>query len=349
MHRLLFSLSLVLSASPSAFSQGTTTRPVGYLVQTIPAGQTRSFSVPFDADHSSQPGAVGRLTAVGATAIENSAAVWTPGAFSAAAAPYFMRLTSGAHAGRSFRIIAPANTATQLVLDNDGVDLTTLGLAIGTAFEIVPGDTLATFFGTTTVGDTLVVQGAGDPIGADLVQVWGGAAWINFYYNTVWSRWARDTDVSTDPTRNLYLLRADRGLMFTRRGATPLTLAVIGRVLATPQRAVHARSENALTFLATMQPGDVTLGALALQTSDRTAGWRSSADPADADILLVWSGATWFSFFFNSTAGHWQRVGDATPNRDEFVIASGTPVFVQRRIAGTSTADKTINFPTPGS
>ena len=112
---------------------------------------------------------------------------------------------------------------------------------------------------------------------------------------------------------------------------------------------MHTRSENALTFLATMQPGDVTLGALALQTSDRTAGWRSSADPADADILLVWSGATWFSFFFNSAAGHWQRVGDATPNRDSFVIASGTPVFVQRRIAGTSTADQTISFPTPGS
>ena len=352
--RLLCLLSPVLGLlSVPAYAQVATSRPVGYLVQTIPAGQTRSFSVPFDAELSSQSGAVGRLTAVGATTIENSAAGWTPGAFSTAAAPYFLRLTSGAHAGRSFRIVTPDNTATRLTLANDGVDLTSLGLTVGTTtgttFEIVPGDTLATFFGTTATGDTLVVQGSGDPLSADLIQVWGGAGWLNFYYNTVWSRWARDTDVSTDPTRNHFLLRSDRGLMLTRRGATPLTLAVVGRVLATPQRAVHTRSENALTFLATMQPGDVTLGALALQTSDRTAGWRSSADPADADILLVWSGATWFSFFFNSAAGHWQRVGDATPNRDSFVIASGTPVFVQRRIAGTSTADQTISFPTPGS
>ena len=352
--RLLCLLSPVLGLlSVPAYAQVATSRPVGYLVQTIPAGQTRSFSVPFDAELSSQSGAVGRLTAVGATTIENSAAGWTPGAFSTAAAPYFLRLTSGAHAGRSFRIVTPDNTATRLTLANDGVDLTSLGLTVGTTtgttFEIVPGDTLATFFGTTAAGDTLVVQGAGDPLSADLIQVWGGAGWLNFYYNTVWSRWARDTDVSTDPTRNHFLLRSDRGLMLTRRGATPLTLAVVGRVLATPQRAVHTRSENALTFLATMQPGDVTLGALALQTSDRTAGWRSSADPADADILLVWSGATWFSFFFNSSVGHWQRVGDATPNRDSFVIASGTPVFVQRRTAGTSTADQTISFPTPGS
>ncbi|MFM9955468.1 MAG: hypothetical protein ACKVVO_15535, partial [Opitutaceae bacterium] len=49
---------------PPLAAQIATSRPVGYLVQTIPAGQTRSFSVPFDAELSSQSGAVGRLTAV---------------------------------------------------------------------------------------------------------------------------------------------------------------------------------------------------------------------------------------------------------------------------------------------
>jgi len=354
MHRALltFLFTFSFTLTPLA-AQTATSRPVGYLVQTIPAGQTSSFSVPFDADLSSLAGTVGRLTAVGMNYVENSTAAWTPGAFSTAAAPYFIRLTSGTHTGRTFRIASPANTATRLHLADDGLDLTTLALPVGTAtgtgYEIIPGDTLASFFGTTASGDTLVVQGAGDPLGSDLVQVWGGAAWLNFYYNTVWARWARDSDTITDPSRNDFLLRSDRGLMFTRRGATPLTLAVVGRVLATPQRAVHARTENALTFLATMQAGDITLGALALQNSDRAAGWRSSANSADADLLLVWSGATWFSFFHNSTAGHWQRVGDATPNRDDFVIAAGTPVFVQRRTAGTSAADQTISFPSPGS
>jgi uncharacterized protein (TIGR02597 family) len=347
------SLCLCVSVVQISVAQTATSRPVGYLVQTIPAGQTRSFSVPFDADLTSQAGAVGRVTAVGTNYVENSAAAWTPGAFSTAASPYFVRLTSGAHTGRVFQVSTTANTATRLTLVTDGLDLTTLALETGTtagaAFEIVPGDTLASFFGTTTPTDTLVVQGAADPLAADLVQVWGGAAWLNFYYNTAWSRWARDSDTITDPSRNDFLLRSDRGLMLTRRAATPLTLAVIGRVLATPQRAVHARSENALTFLAPMQAADTTLGALALQTTARTTGWRSSANPADADLLLVWSGTTWFSFFHNSTAGHWQRVGDATPNRDDYVIAAGTPVFVQRRTAGTTTADQTVSFPAPGT
>lgn len=220
--------------------------------------------------------------------------------------------------------------------------------ADGTRFEIIPGDTLATFFGTTTPTNTLAVQGAATPAEADIIQVWGGAAWLNFYYNTTWQRWARDIDVLSDPSRNNFVLRADRGVMITRRGSTPLDLLVIGRVLNTPQRAVHTRTDNALTFLATMQASDITLGALALQSSTRSVNWQGAADPASADILLIWSGATWFSFYYNTAFSQWRRAGDSA-NRDTFLISAGTPVFVQRRGSGVSADDKTIVFPTPGS
>ncbi len=331
-----------------AHAQQGRTRPVGYVVQTIPPGQTRSFSVPFDAGLSRQTGTVGVLTAVGDGYVENSAARWTPGAFTNPGSPYFLRLTSGAHAGRTFRIDQPANTATRLHLVDDGLGLASLGVETGAAgarYEIVPGDTLATFFGT---GAELVVHGAATPLEADVVQVWGGAAWLNFYYNTAWNRWARDLDVQSDPSRNDFLLRSDRGLMITRRGSTPLELSVLGRVLATPQRAVHTRAENAFTFLATMQTGDITLGALALQSGTRTAGWRGGTDAAQADLLFVWSGASWFGFYFNTTHNRWQLAGDPA-DRDGFVIKVGTPVFVQRRTAGATAADKTVVFPAQGS
>ncbi len=346
---------LALAASLAAISLGQAqeakSRPVGYLVQSIPAGQTRSFSIPFDSDVSSLPGPVGKLTAVGSNYFENSAAAWTPGAFSTNSAPYFVRITSGAHIGRTFRVVSTANTATRIYVDDDGLGLEALNLAVGadgTRFEIIPGDTLGTFFGTTTPIDTLVVQGGATPLEADVVQVWGGAAWLNFYYNTTWARWARDTDLISDPSRNGFLLRADRGMMITRRGATALDIIVVGRVLNTPQRAFHTRNDNALTFLATMQASDVTLASLALQSSTRSLNWQGAADSANADILLVWSGATWFSFYYNSATGHWQHVGDPT-NHDNFLIKAGTPVFVQRRGTATSAADKTITFPTPGT
>ena len=345
-------LLIILGFSTAVgLAQEVRSRPVGYLVQAVPAGQTRSFSVPFDADTSSLPNAVGALTGVGADYLENSAASWTAGAFSDAAAPYFVRLTSGPQAGRTFRITPPANTATRLYVADDGVGLAALGLTTGTdgtRFEIIPGDTLGSFWGTTTPTDTLVVQGAADVTQADIVHVWGGASWLNFYYNTAWQRWARDSDGQADPSRNNYPLRADRGIMITRRGGTPLELVVIGRVLNTPQQAFHAREENALTFLATMQTADVTLGALALQDGTRSQGWRGSGDPTTADSLFVWSGASWHNFFYNNVVGHWQRVDDST-DRDSYLITAGTPVFVQRRAAGATAADKTISFPAPGS
>lgn len=348
----LIALLGALFAGDMVHAQVAKSRPVGFLVQTIPAGQTRSFSVPFDADVSSQGGTVGRLTAVGANFIECASARWIPGAFSTAAAPYFVRLSTGGHAGRTFGITAPANTGTRLYLDTDGLDLTTVGLSIGVAgdaFEIIPGDTLMTFFGSMAAGHGLVVQGSGEPNTADLVQVWSGTGWLRYYYNTVWLRWALDTDTLADPARDNVVLRSDRGLLFTRRGGTPLDLAVVGRVLAVPQRAMHVRSENGRTFLAPMQTADTTLGALALQGSDRSVAWRGSSDAADADIVSVWSGATWFNFFFNTVAGHWQRVGDPAPNRDDFVIKAGTPVLIQRRTAATSLPDRTLVFPAAGS
>jgi hypothetical protein len=343
-------LLLALCATP-ALAQDGHSRSVGFLVQTIPAGQTRSFSIPFDADLSSLPGATGRLTTVGSNYVENSAAGWPAGAFSQNDAPYFLRLTSGVHSGRAFRIVTPANTATRLYIADDGLGLASLGLetgATGARYEIVPGDTLASFFGTEASPGGLVLQGAANPFSADIVQVWGGASWLNFYYNTTWHRWARDSDVVTDPSRDAFLLRSDRGLMLTRRGTTPLELTVLGRVLATPQRAFHSRQENALTFLATMQTSDTTLANLALQSSSRSSAWRGAADWTDADLLVVWSGASWFGFFYNTSVGHWQRIGDPV-NRDGFVIRTGTPVFVQRRTSGTTADDKTIVFPAPGS
>ncbi len=347
---LLGLLAAVGFVSPCS-AQEVKSRPVGFLTQTIPAGQTRSFSVPFDADISSQKSTVGRLTAVGAATFDCAGAQWVPGAFSVASSPYFVRLTSGAQAGRFFPITTTANTATRLFLDSEGVDLTTLGLELGVrgaAFEIIPGDTLASFFGSAAAGNDLVVQGSDNPHGADLVQLWNGTAWSHYYFNLTWRRWALDTDTITDPARDTVVLRSDRGLMITRRGATPLDLAVVGRVLAVPQRAMHLRTENGRTFLATMQTGDVTLGGLALQNSDRAPGWRAAADPTQADLLAVWSGATWFTFYYNDQVGHWQRVGEPTGNRDDFLIRAGTPVWIQRRRAASGVADRTLVFPPSG-
>ncbi len=344
-------LGLGVAVVHSLSGQEVKSQAVGFLTLTVPPGQTRALSVPFVSDPSSQVNSVGRITAVGSNYLEVASAKWVPGAFSVPGAPYFVRLTSGVQAGRLFQILtATPNTETRLYISDDGLGLATLGIETGdagAAYEILPGDTLASLLGSTAA--EVVLQGGPDPLSSDLLLVWGGASWFNFYFNTTWGRWARDTDTPTSPTRNNFVLRPDRGVMVTRRASTQLDVAIMGRVMATPQRAFHSRTANTLTFLATMQASDTTLGALGLQSGTRTTGWRGSANSDEADIVLVWSGASWFSFYFNSTTGHWQRVGDTNPNRDAFVIRAGTPVFVQRRASGATAEDKTVNFPAPGS
>ena len=349
-HTSAFALTaaLIFALNPGLRGQGAVSRPVGYLVQTIPAGQTASFSIPFDPDVSSRPNTIRRVNALGTSYLESDAADWSPGAFSAPASPYAVRFTSGQASGRIFLVSSTANTASRLYLETDGLDLGSLQIesgAAGASFEILPADTLATFFGANTLGDALVVQGGPNAGSADLVQLWAGPGWNRYYFNTLWNRWALDSDTEVDVSRNNALLRPDRGIMITRRGDTPLVVAVVGRVLAVPHRAVQLGSENLQSLLATMQPDDITLGSLALQRSDRVGGWRSSSDPGQADILSVWSGATWLSFFHNDSVGYWQRVGDPGPNRDEFVIRAGVPVFVKRRATTPSGVDRTIAFP----
>ena len=80
-------------AAGTAQGQGGVSRPVGYIVQTIPAGQSRSFSIPLDAPASSQANSVGRLSEVGENWFENADAAWTPGGFSRTGSPYFTRLS----------------------------------------------------------------------------------------------------------------------------------------------------------------------------------------------------------------------------------------------------------------
>jgi len=223
-HRGSFVALVAAAVSVAAHAQEVKSRPVGFLTQTIPAGQTASFSIPFDPDVSSRPDAIRRVSGVGATYIDSEGAAWSAGAFSAPASPYAVRFTSGQASGRIFLVSSTANTASRLYLETDGLDLGSLQIETGTmgaSFEVLPADTLATFFGANTPGDALVVQGGADARAADLVQLWAGSGWKRYYFNTLLNRWALDSDTEVDASRNHALLRPDRGIMITRRGDTP--------------------------------------------------------------------------------------------------------------------------------
>ncbi len=287
---------------------------------------------------------LGRVGAVGSNFIDVPAAGWAPGDLSNAANPYYLRFRTGALAGRVLIVAATANTATRLFLSNDGTDLTRTGLqggAQGDVFELVLADTLGSFFGSGSL------QG-GTSAAGDSVQVWNSDSWLTFYYNSANSRWQRDSDSVASPARNTFVLRPDRGLMITRNAAADFKCYVTGRVPEHAPAYWHLRP--GVTLLSIGLPVDVTLGSLAVQT--RATGWQVGANFAtagsDADLVRVWNGDSWLTFYYDTTNNRWQRYADAAQtNRNPFVISAGLPIFVHRLAASATATDSLVPLVLP--
>ena len=337
---IFFRLKVVDLVLDTAFAT-----PAGGMTVAVPSGQTRSVSLPLLHASVGAGAMIARVAAVGANFIDVTAAGWTPGALSNVANPYYVRVLTGTLAGRVIMVATTANTATRLFLANDGTDLTQTGLiggARGDVVELVLADTLGTFFGAGSL------QSGADAATADSVEVWNGASWLTFYRNAANNRWQRDSDTAANPTRDIFPVRPDRGLLLTRNAPTDLKLYLTGRVPELAPAYWHLRP--GATFLSTGLPVDNTLGSLALQS--RAAGWRGGATfaaaAADADLIRVWSGAGWLTFYYDLTNNRWQRDVDASQtNRNTFVIPAGRPIMVYRLTAPVTASESLLPLVLP--
>lgn len=320
--------------------------PLGGLTISVPTGQTRAVSLPLIHAAAGAGAVVDRVGGVGSNFIDVPSANWAPGSFSNVANPYYLRLRSGASAGRLMVVNTTPNTDSRLFVNNDGTDLTQAGIATGTAgdaYELVLADTLNSLFGRTAL------QGGVNAVSADNVQVWGGASWLVFYYNTTRERWELNTDTAASPKRDNFILRPDRGVMIVRRGSSDLTLRLTGRVPEVAPRHVHSRPGN--SFLSDGLPVDITLSALGLRVN--APGWQESATaaaaPSSADLVQVWGGASWLVFYYDSVKGRWQLTADGptSPSRDNFVILAGRPIMVRRMTTGANGNENVLPMPMP--
>jgi hypothetical protein len=338
----LLALTLAAAASASAqSSSGTaTTDPVGYMTVTIPAATdpnvpTRTalcFPLHDPAGSEVTGAVVGKITAISSGTISNSSAGWTSGAFSNAASPYFVRIMTGAAKGRTLQITA--NTATDLTVSNQGTDLSTLGIVSdptnGDTYQILAGDTLNTFFGTTTL------SGTSDTV-ADNIQYWNGSAWQTFYYNSTNNRWQpRGVNISS----NNFVLRPDAAIIYVRRGLTALSYTFTGTVPTTNLQYVYNNRGN--TYVANGFPVDTTLATLAYNT---TPAWVSGTDGNVSDQVQYWNGSAWQRFYYNSANNRWQPVG-VNISSNSFTIAAGKPVMIYKTgtNAGVSSLTQQITY-----
>lgn len=333
---LLIAVGLLSSAISQAVTEAYSP-PIGGVTLSVPASQTRSLTLPLLHAPVGAGAVIGTLTGVGSNYIDAAGANWTPGALSAAANPYYLRIKTGSSAGRVMIVTTTANTDSRVYVNNDGLDLTVSGPVNGDAYELVLADTLLSFFGASTL------TGGATADVADNVLIWGGASWQTYYYNTTRSRW--ELRGLTSLSANNVVLRPDRGFMITRRAATELKMYVSGRVPDLQPKYFHSRS--GVTFLSSgippTQASTQTLGALSLQT--RAEGWLSGTSVSDADSIQVWGGASWQKYYYSSANNRWQLQGLPTLSANNADLTN-RPIMI-RRLNSAPAANSMISMPMP--
>ncbi len=327
--------STVLEAQTTSVS----TVPQGYLSVSIPAGSlsapsVTSFSLPLNASvPSSFVGeAAGPITSVTSSTITNNAGGWTAGALSQAATPYFVRFTSGNAEGQTFQIsTTTANTSTVLTVLNQTLDLTALGIAAGDTYQIFPGDTLNSLFGTTTLGSTAAAS-------ADVVEVLMSGVWNDYYYNTSASQW-RKGSVPFDEGNTV--LRPDSGITFYRRGSTPLQFALLGTTPSTNIQVVVNNTGG--TYVGNVFPVDQTL----LEANyNSIPGWINNTGTVTAASTIAFlSGGVYNPYNYLVSVGQWRK-GSVPFNDNSIVIPAGVPVIVQQpsNTVGVSVLTRTLPY-----
>jgi uncharacterized protein (TIGR02597 family) len=321
-----------------AYAQSVSTTPVGAVTLTIAAGSGSSrvvtpLSFPL-VDSASGVGLLkGQITGFSANSLSNSSAGWVAGQFSDPAIPYFVRITSGSAAGRTFLIsTSTASTTTGVTIDSEEaglVDLTTTGLVVGDSYAIFPCDTLASLFGTpasTGVAGGTSATGAG----ADIVYVMVSGGWRQYYYNTGgtpgWKRIGLNTASDNIP------VRPDSLILYSRIGDTAMSLVLMGEVPASARKQIVRRS--GVTPLANPWPAGVTTLSSS-HIADMT-GWAKNADYTQADIVLLMVSGGWRQYFHDGV--NWRRVG-LNSISDGVEIPIGSGVQINKRGSDVSSVD----------
>jgi hypothetical protein len=358
MNFLRFSLIASLASTmalPSAKAQTATTDPVGFVTVSIAAGSGTAkkntlFSLPMLEAQTITGQVSGVVTGVSSNSISNANAGWTTGALSQPATPYLIQITSGVAEGRMFLIASSAgtggaiagtaNTATTVTvssLDSAQVDLTTLGIVNGTdTYKIYACDTLSSFFGSGNATGADAPRGGTSSANADTIVVVANGSSTTYFYSTTSNRWARvalgSPDASNVPLLPYY------GIQFQRLASSALSFVVTGEVPMEKRQVAVKRS--GATILSQYWPADSTLGSLGLQN---LAGWQTGSSASTADTVVLTSGGTANTYFYNGT--NWKRVALGSPNADTTPVPIGTSISISKKGSAAGFATLSQNPP----
>jgi uncharacterized protein (TIGR02597 family) len=341
----IFAVIVFLSGGVSLQAQTTiNTSPLGMVAFPIPHGATTYLSLPLEAAPT-YAGAISATTANSITVADNPAP-WTSGELSAAAQPYFVKFLTGPETGRI--VLVTANSASTLTLDTtDHTSQTTpllsspssaFDVQIGNTFEVFPGETLGTFFGTGTTQDPLsyLVPGS-NVVTADVVTVFTTttAPSSSYFFDNkagagYWTRYlstANSNNTILYPYSTLAITRQ------TLNGDT--TVPVMGTV--TDIALLVKTLSRATTYTSSQYPANITLANLGLGSNWTKCAYPGNPSapnlPVGCDNLNVWNPSAppgHFDTYYQLSDSTWRKYPNKTTDVSSFVIPAGSAICITK-------------------
>jgi uncharacterized protein (TIGR02597 family) len=332
MRKKLFIWGVIAMALSQALANATTSVSVASLPQgmvvisTGSQGSTNYISLPL----SSNAIYTGSVNSVGSNTINVSNSPFTIN-LANIGAPYFVKFLSGTEAGRTLLITGnTTNSLTVSTTDNStqSVNLQTSNFAVnsGDSFEVVPGDTLGSLFGTNTTANPLSITGASSYVSADWVNIYNPTtgSWQIYFFNTSLNYWTLE---GSSGNANSTVLYPYSGLSITRHSSSePVPYIVLTGRVPEVQVMVKTTGSNAITYVSTGYPVGMTLSQLNLGSN-----WTKGTTTATADVVSVWNSSTRsFVSYYQLPSSAWCQAGSPTANKGSTVLPPGCCLALQQ-------------------
>jgi len=329
--RILSALAILSTAIllPGANAQTASTVPVGFMSLPLTLNQTTAIGLPL-LETATFSGPVGSFTT---NTITVSGATWTLGQFATPGSPFMVTIRTGLQAGRTLLVIG--NTTDTLTLQTNGTGLDAASFSIVTGatsdtFELFPGETLGTLFGTVATSGVLPsgIQGGGNSVLADGVQIYNGVKFVTYFFNTTLSKWVMVNGGTADQKDTI--LYPDDGLLIARRGPTS-SLTLLGRV---PDTKLLTELPNGSTNAVSVRfPTDTTLAGLIFSGP---GSW-TMGNSVVADTVNLWNGIKWVPYYKNA-GGVWNMVNGGSFDQGATTIPAGSAILILKRGTANSGA-----------
>jgi uncharacterized protein (TIGR02597 family) len=322
------SLTIALSATTvmghASSSMSVSKVPTGVQEITLKQGTSTWFSFPL----SEQPVYGGAISGVTSNVISIASSSNTFGtSYTGSATPYFVQFLSGAEAGRTLLITASTSTSLTLDTTDHGVGSTValntsgFSVAAGDKFQIFPGDTLATVFGTNTSSNPLLLNGSSNQGNADQVSLWGTSDTV-YYFNTSAGHW--ETTGSSANANNTIIYPYSAVSVYRTSGSS-VTLMLTGQVTcatACQKIAVNTNVYGSSHYATAIQLSQLKMGS----------NWQTGSSSSSSDNLGIWNAAAGsFTFYYEKSNGNWYLTSGSSSTQNTVTIPAGAATVIYKR------------------